>query len=90
MSYNKTIPTPPTASQELADKLKANYLKLYKGVFNTELLVTSSKQCYSIIINTTDSNNLKLENYLGSANAKVLVAEIMQLLLTGKSLPAIQ
>ena len=80
MSYNKparaTIPTPASATAELHTALVASYTNHFSTILTPELMIAHRKGCYATVINGT-TNNLTLEQQLGTENAKIATEQIL-------------
>jgi len=80
------VPCPTGMNQEQANTIrdaKVAFFKTHK-VFTKAQLISDSKSCYRIVINSSDESGAILETLVGSVNAKALTEEILFCLLTTK------
>ena len=70
------IPTPATASQELHNTLVNAYTAHFATILKPEVLIASRKASYATVINGT-YNGQRLEELLGTENAKVATEQVL-------------
>jgi len=90
MSYTNNnkravVPCPANMSQPEANALRDIKIQFFKSnkVFTKPQLITDSKSCYRVVINSRDDVGATLETLVGTVNAKALTEEILFSLLTG-------
>lgn len=76
-------PTPPTATLALHEDIVDRKIKFFKDIFDKKELITESKHIYSLVINSVDKDGNRMEDLLGTDNAKDATSQIMFALLTG-------
>ena len=90
MSYqtnNKraVVNCPQGVTQESANAIRDSKIAFFKTnkVFTKPQLISDSKSCYRVVINSRDEAGATLETLVGTTNAKALTEEILFSLLTG-------